>query len=95
MSPGGKAPVTRRIDGEAADHDRVCTVGVEDELLVVDPAGTPVPLGPEALEVAARRGEGQTVAERGRADAAAATLGARVAVVRAAGTATHGDRPMG
>ncbi|MGY1733635.1 glutamate--cysteine ligase [Geodermatophilus sp. SYSU D01045] len=36
------------------------TVGVEEELLVVDPAGTPVPRGPEALAVAARRGEGET-----------------------------------
>ena len=37
------------------------TVGVEEELLVVDPAGTPVPCGPAALEAAARRGEGETV----------------------------------
>lgn len=35
-------------------------MGVEEELLVVDPAGRPVPLGPDALEVAARRGEGET-----------------------------------
>ncbi|MGY1690542.1 glutamate--cysteine ligase [Geodermatophilus sp. SYSU D01105] len=46
------------------------TVGVEEELLVVDPAGRPVPLGPAALEVAARRGEGETVAEHDRADRA-------------------------
>lgn len=52
----------------AADHDGVRTVGVEEELLVVDPAGVPVPLGPEALEVAARRGEGETVAEHDRAE---------------------------
>jgi carboxylate-amine ligase len=39
----------------------VRTVGVEEELLVVDPAGVPVPSGPEALEVAARRGEGEDV----------------------------------
>jgi carboxylate-amine ligase len=44
------------------------TVGVEEELLVVDGAGTPVPLGPAALEVAARRGEGETVEEHDRAD---------------------------
>jgi glutamate---cysteine ligase / carboxylate-amine ligase len=37
------------------------TVGVEEELLVVDPSGTPVPLAPEALAVAARRGEAETV----------------------------------
>jgi carboxylate-amine ligase len=41
----------------------VRTVGVEEELLVVDPEGRPVPLGPEALEAAARRGTGETVAE--------------------------------
>jgi carboxylate-amine ligase len=46
------------------------TVGVEEELLVVDPAGTPVPLGPEALAVAARRGEGETVEEHARAEQA-------------------------
>ena len=43
------------------------TVGVEEELLVVDPSGTPVPLGPEALAVASRRGEGETPAEHERA----------------------------
>src|SRR3954449_7286031 len=43
------------------DHGQVRTVGVEEELLVVDPDGRPVPLGPEALEVAARRGQGETV----------------------------------
>ncbi|MGY1605323.1 carboxylate-amine ligase [Geodermatophilus sp. SYSU D00815] len=43
------------------------TVGVEEELLVVDPGGRPVPLGPEALEVAARRGQGETVEEHDRA----------------------------
>lgn len=37
------------------------TVGVEEELLVVDPAGVPVPKGPEALEIAARRGDGEDV----------------------------------
>lgn len=44
------------------------TVGVEEELLVVDPAGAPVPLAPEALEVAARRGEGETVQEHDLAE---------------------------
>src|SRR3954451_20899970 len=52
----------------AGDHGRVRTVGVEEELLVVDPDGRPVPLGPEALEVAARRGQGETVEEHERAD---------------------------
>src|SRR3712207_7707167 len=46
----------------------VRTVGVEEELLVVDPSGRPVPLGPAALEVAARRGEGETVDEHDRAE---------------------------
>ena len=44
------------------------TVGVEEELLVVDPSGTPVPLGPAALQVASRRGEGETVREHERAE---------------------------
>lgn len=44
------------------------TVGVEEELLVVDPDGVPVPLGPKALEVASRRGEGEDVAEHDRAE---------------------------
>jgi carboxylate-amine ligase len=44
----------------------VRTLGVEEELLVVDPGGRPVPLGPEALEVAARRGQGETVEEHDR-----------------------------
>ncbi|GAB3308599.1 glutamate--cysteine ligase [Geodermatophilus aquaeductus] len=43
------------------------TVGVEEELLVVDPSGTPVPRGPEALAVAARRGEGETPEQHERA----------------------------
>ena len=43
------------------------TVGVEEELLVVDPAGTPVPRGPQALQVAADRGHGETVEEHDRA----------------------------
>ena len=44
------------------------TVGVEEELLVVDPSGAPVPLAPEALEVAARHGEGETVEQHDRAE---------------------------
>jgi carboxylate-amine ligase len=47
---------------------KVRTVGVEEELLVVDDAGIPVPKGPEALEVAVRRGEGQDVESHDRAD---------------------------
>jgi carboxylate-amine ligase len=43
-------------------------VGVEEELLVVAPDGRPVPLGPEALEAAARRGTGETAAEHDRED---------------------------
>ncbi|WNV77751.1 glutamate--cysteine ligase [Geodermatophilus sp. DSM 44513] len=46
------------------------TVGVEEELLVVDDAGRPVPLGPAALEVAAGRGEGETVAAHDRVELA-------------------------
>jgi glutamate---cysteine ligase / carboxylate-amine ligase len=46
----------------------VRTVGVEEELLVVDPSGRPVPKGPEALEVAARRGEGEDAAEHDRVE---------------------------
>lgn len=42
---------------------QVRTVGVEEELLVVDPSGSPVPLGPDALEVASRRGEGENAEE--------------------------------
>ena len=44
------------------------TVGVEEELLVVDDQGRPAPLGPQALEIAARRGEGQNAEEHDRAD---------------------------
>ncbi|PRY47541.1 carboxylate-amine ligase [Geodermatophilus tzadiensis] len=44
------------------------TLGVEEELLVVDPSGVPVPLGPEALAVASRRGEGETPEEHDRAE---------------------------
>ena len=55
------------------------TVGVEEELLVVDPDGRPVPLGPAALRVAALRGEGETVeqhdADERRADEGGADEG--------------------
>ncbi len=44
------------------------TVGVEEELLVVDGDGRPVPGGPAALEVAARRGDGEDVAAHDLAD---------------------------
>lgn len=53
-----------------ADHGQVRTVGVEEELLVIGPDGVPAPLGPEALEVASRRGEGEDVAEHDRAERA-------------------------
>ena len=43
-------------------------MGVEEELLVVDPSGRPVPLGPDALEIAARRGEGEDAEQHDRAD---------------------------
>jgi carboxylate-amine ligase len=46
----------------------VRTVGVEEELLVVDSGGRPVPLGPDALEVASRRGEGENPQEHERAE---------------------------
>jgi carboxylate-amine ligase len=46
----------------------VRTVGVEEELLVVDATGRPVPLGPDALQVAARRGEGETAEQHDRED---------------------------
>jgi len=49
----------------------VRTIGVEEELLVVDPGGRPVPLGPEALEVAAQRGQGETVEQHDRDDGGA------------------------
>src|SRR4051812_13072575 len=50
------------------DHEQVRTVGVEEELLVVDADGSPVPLGPAALEIAARRGEGEDVDQHDRAE---------------------------
>src|SRR5512133_2147559 len=54
----------------AGDHGDVRTVGVEEELLVVDAGGRPVPLGPDALEVASRRGEGENAEEHDRAERA-------------------------
>ncbi|GAA5651395.1 carboxylate-amine ligase [Geodermatophilus obscurus] len=57
-----------RQPGAVAMLVAVRTVGVEEELLVVDSSGRPVPLGPAALEVAARRGEGETVEEHDRAE---------------------------
>ena len=44
------------------------TVGVEEELLVVNEAGMPVPWSPQALVVAAHRGDGETVEEHDRAE---------------------------
>src|SRR5690349_1190228 len=46
------------------------TLGVEEELLVVSLDGRPVPLGPEALRVAAGRGQGETVEQHDAADRA-------------------------
>lgn len=46
----------------------VRTVGVEEELLVVDSSGVPVPEGPDALAVAAGRGEGEDVEQHDRAE---------------------------
>ena len=48
--------------------DAVRSIGVEEELFVVDPSGVPVPKGPEALEIAARRGEGEDVPAHDRVD---------------------------
>jgi glutamate---cysteine ligase / carboxylate-amine ligase len=48
--------------------DVMRTVGVEEELLVVDDTGRPVPLGPDALEIASRRGEGESPEEHDRAE---------------------------
>ena len=43
-------------------------MGVEEELLVVGPDGVPVPGGPAALAVAARRGEGEDVDQHDRGE---------------------------
>ncbi|SOD97430.1 glutamate--cysteine ligase [Blastococcus haudaquaticus] len=50
--------------------DDVRTVGVEEELLVVDDTGRPVAWGPAALQVASRRGEGETPQEHEQAERA-------------------------
>jgi glutamate---cysteine ligase / carboxylate-amine ligase len=65
----GLAPPIQAADPDTAgDHGAVRTVGVEEELLVVDARGRPVALGPEALTVASRRGEGENAAEHDRAE---------------------------
>jgi len=51
----------------AGDHVRVRTVGVEEELLLVNASGRPVSAGPAVLARAARRGVGETVAEHDEA----------------------------
>src|SRR5215208_5622860 len=56
------------LDDRAHDHGAMRTVGVEEELLVVDAGGRPVPLGPDALTVASRRGEGEDPGEHDRAE---------------------------
>jgi glutamate---cysteine ligase / carboxylate-amine ligase len=63
--PGPIQPARTRVTG---DHEDVRTVGVEEELLVVDAGGRPIPLGPDALEVASRRGEGENPEEHDRAE---------------------------
>jgi glutamate---cysteine ligase / carboxylate-amine ligase len=70
-------------------------VGVEEELLVVDPTGRPVPLGPAALESAARRGEGETVAEHDRADRAQRGEAPHRPADDAGRAAADGDDPRG
>ena len=65
---GWPAPIRPAGRTTAGDHGGVRTVGVEEELLVVDPTGRPLPLGPDALETAARRGEGETVEQHDRDD---------------------------
>src|SRR4029453_1974647 len=64
----GSVRFTRQVGATSRDDVHVRTVGVEEELLVVDPAGRPVPLGPDALQVASRRGEGEDAAEHDRAE---------------------------
>src|SRR3954469_23391091 len=46
----------------------VRTVGVGGDMLVVAASARPVPLGPDALDVASRRGEGENPREHDRAD---------------------------
>jgi carboxylate-amine ligase len=64
----GSGRFTQQARAAPRDHDEVRTVGVEEELLVVDAGGRPVALGPDALEVASRRGEGEDAAEHDRAE---------------------------
>src|SRR4051812_25073174 len=69
VHPVGRSGIPHPAPRPAAgNHEPVRTIGVEEELLVVDAAGTPAPLGPDALEVAARRGEGEDVQQHDRAD---------------------------
>jgi len=63
-------PIHPAVSAAADDDGPVRTVGVEEELLVVDPSGRPVPLGPEALTVASRRGEGEDATEHDRSQRA-------------------------
>ena len=65
---GWACPIRPAARPAPGNHEHVRTVGVEEELLVVDPAGRPVPLGPRALESAAHRGEGETAEEHDRED---------------------------
>jgi glutamate---cysteine ligase / carboxylate-amine ligase len=65
---GGWWPRDPAPPAAAGDHGRVRTVGVEEELLVVDPSGVPVALGPHALDVASRRGEGENAEEHDRTE---------------------------
>jgi carboxylate-amine ligase len=50
-------------------------VGVEEELLVVDPSGRPAPLGPDALAVAAARGKGEDADHHDRAERSGTAAG--------------------
>lgn len=63
----GISSLRRAASSTVCDHRSVRTLGVEEELLVVDAAGAPVPWGPDALAVASRRGEGENVEEHDRA----------------------------
>jgi len=56
--------------------------------MVVGPTGRPVPLGPQVLEVAARRGEGETIEEHDRAE----RQGTEPGVDETAGGAPGGPR---
>jgi carboxylate-amine ligase len=70
LRSSGAGRSVRRPRAALGIIELVRSIGVEEELLVVDPAGRPVPLGPEALEVAARRGEGETAEEHDRENGA-------------------------